>query len=488
MGPLLSKIVFRPPKRVTLKHQEKLSWVTTKNKLKVPILKFTPEDEYEEDFKLVNMGGITSTSESDSFCNRSWSISSTDESRLTKKKKTNGDKNGLKKNVFQLTETEEESWSEIVEEKKKNSKTNSVDQKLNTKAYKPIFVPKTEKEKVKLPFQTRKRMNIIFSHGNGESIYELDRFAIRFARKTNCNVYLFEYPGYPQAKGKAKESNCYQSAEAVYLWLVNERKVDPSKILWFGHSLGSAVAMETASNYRCAGVLLMSPLLSCFRVVLNLNVRLPYDIFVNVKKAPKVNVPVMVIHGTQDKVVPVEHGKKLYKLFPNQFDSVWLTNAGHNNIESRFRIRFYRETNRFIDFLISKNEKKTKIEKKKKMQREKEKEKLKEEVKDKEKKEKGKGKGKEKGINKYSNSRQKKSKSNKKKLVHSNSNYGLNFGLTSSSSLETVFDINFNVLKEKRRKKKKKENLQQNQKKLKKKNINKNQKQQRKSHKNNLKK
>ncbi|KAJ3430515.1 alpha/beta-hydrolases superfamily protein [Anaeramoeba flamelloides] len=210
-------------------------------------------------------------------------------------------------------------------------------------------------KKKKMPFQNRKRLNIIFSHGNGESIYELGRFATRVAHKTNCNVHLFEYPGYPQTQGKRRENNCYQSAEAIYQWLVNEKNVPADDILWFGHSLGSAVVMEIASKYPCKGILLLSPILSIFRSVLKIGLNLPYDMFINLKRAPKVDKPVMVIHGTQDKVVPIKHGKKLFKLFPNQFDSVWINNANHNNIESRFRIRFYREINRFLDFLISEN-------------------------------------------------------------------------------------------------------------------------------------
>ncbi|KAJ3427178.1 hypothetical protein M0812_26758 [Anaeramoeba flamelloides] len=484
MGPLVSKIVFRPPKRITLKHKEKVIWTKTKNNLKVPIFRFTPEDEYEEDFRLVRMRGMTSTSDTDSFCNRSWSLTSPDEDTIKKQGKGLSKKKGTKKNEFQLTETEEESWSEHEEDKKKYSKTNSIDQKFKLQEYTQTESSKNEKEKGQLPFQNRKRMTIIFSHGNGESIYELDRFATRLAHKTNCNVCLFEYPGYPQTKGKRRETNCYQSAEAVYLWLVNQQNVDPSEIIWFGHSLGSAVVLEIASRHPCAGVLLVSPILSCFRVVFKFNVNLPYDIFVNVKKAPNVKVPVMVVHGTQDKVVPVKHGEMLFKLFPNQFDCIWIKNAGHNNIESRYRIRFYREINRLIDFLIPENQKKIKEEKSKTIrksrkeglksfkkkgrgkryyqtQSKKNKQKQKEEEKQKQEKDKLKKieRQKDRYRKRYSNFQKKKPNNNKFKQW--TLKYGANLDLTSSSSSESVFDFDYNIFKEKQQIQKYKQHLKQ---------------------------
>ncbi|KAJ3451443.1 alpha/beta-hydrolases superfamily protein [Anaeramoeba flamelloides] len=338
MGIVVGKLVFRPPTKVKLLEGENLFWTTTKKNHKIPILKFTPEDSYEEEYNLVKVKYFGSSSNEGSdfdLDNNRWSLSPEE-----------GDENKSKNNL--------ESSEEIGN--KKETKNNTTTQ--NNDKQKPLKSnekksEEVEKDKKDEKIQSRKRLTVIFAHGNGESISELDHYAIRIAKKTNCDIYLFEYPGFPQTEGKTREKNCYLSAEAVYNWVTKEKKVPAEEIIWFGHSLGTAVVLEMATKYPCGGVFLMSPILSIFRVVMKLACNLPLDKFVNVKKAPKVKSPVMVIHGTDDSVVSINHGKKLYNLFPKKFDGVWIKNGKHNNIETQFRDKFYNQFNRFIDYIVS---------------------------------------------------------------------------------------------------------------------------------------
>ncbi|KAJ3450986.1 alpha/beta hydrolase domain-containing protein [Anaeramoeba flamelloides] len=366
MGPIISQFVFRPPNNIPPLRGDNLFYTTTSNELRIPILKFTPDDEFEEEFKIVKARVYTS-SESDesgdsdygSFSKDRWSLTSDDESEKGKKHKK-----GKKKHKNQLKSSEQNNSSktrnsdfsseeEISKKKTKNKKKKNKKGKKKDKKKKAKVVKKERKKE----FQNRKRLSIIFAHGNGESIYELKNFALRIAQQTNCNVYLFEYPGYPQSQGKSREKNCYRSAEAVYHWVINEKRVPAEDIIWFGHSLGTSVALEIASKFPCKGVFLMSPLLSIFRAVVKLVCNVPFDMFVNLKKAPEVKMPVMILHGKDDTIVSIKHGKKLYELFPNKFDAVYIKHAGHNNIESRFRDQFYSEFNRFISFLQPPEEK-----------------------------------------------------------------------------------------------------------------------------------
>ncbi|KAJ3424833.1 hypothetical protein M0812_27260 [Anaeramoeba flamelloides] len=372
MGPIISQFVFRPPSNIPPLRGDNLFYTTTSNDLRIPILKFTPDDEFEEEFKIVKARVYTSSdsdesgdSDYGSFSKDRWSLTSDDESEKGKKHKK-----GKKKHKNQLDSSEQSNSSktrnsdfsseeEISKKKTKNKQKRKNKKKRKTKRKKK---DKKKKDKVvkkerKKVFQNRKRLSIIFAHGNGETIYELKNFALRIAQQTNCNVYLFEYPGYQQTPGKKREKNCYRSAEAVYHWVINEKRVRAEDIIWFGHSLGTSVALEIASKYPCKGVFLMSPLLSIFRAVVKLVCNVPFDMFVNLKKAPKVKMPVMILHGKDDVIVSVKHGKKLYELFPNKFDAVYIKHAGHNNIESRFRDQFYSEFNRFISFLQPPEEK-----------------------------------------------------------------------------------------------------------------------------------
>ncbi|KAJ3429353.1 alpha/beta-hydrolases superfamily protein [Anaeramoeba flamelloides] len=383
MGIIISKFVFRPPKNVPVLSGDNLFWIKTKKrKHKIPILYYSPEDDYEEEFTNTNYyfsGSEYSTSE---ILNKDWSFTSEENESFDEKEKEKEIKNNMEKNIdlqkspkpskkqTKTTESENEKENEneklnlLSKKKLIYNKKNEIEKydsdeiqkenkKKNKKEGKKEKCIEGEEELNDEQIKKRKRLTIIFAHGNGESIVELDLFAIRIAKKTNCHVYLMEYPGYPETEGRAREKNCYLSAEAVYKWIVKERNVDPSNLIWFGHSLGSGVVLEMASKFPCAGVFLMSPLLSIFRVVVKLCCNVPFDMFVNIKKAPKVKSPTMIIHGTDDSVVSVSHGKRLYKLLPETFDGVWIKHADHNNIESRFRKKFYFELNRFIQHIIS---------------------------------------------------------------------------------------------------------------------------------------
>ncbi|KAJ3449972.1 alpha/beta-hydrolases superfamily protein [Anaeramoeba flamelloides] len=408
MGIIISKFVFRPPKNVPSLSGDNLFWIKTKKrKHKIPILYYSPEDEYEEELTTTNYyfsGSEYSTSE---MLNDDWSFTSEEndsfdeqekhkqtqkkkkekekekekELKIKNKNKKNSDLSKRSKSTKKQTistesenENEDEDSNEKENEKKRllpkkkliSNKKYDYDEKKKKKKKKGKTEnhKETEEELTDEQIQKRKRLTIIFAHGNGESIAELDRFAIRIAKKTNCYVYLMEYPGYPETEGKTREKNCYLSAESVYKWIVNERNVDPSNLIWFGHSLGTGVVVEMASKFPCAGVFLMSPLLSIFRVVMKLCCNVPFDMFVNIKKASKVKSPTMVIHGTDDPIIPINHGKRLYKLLPEKFDAVWIKNAGHNNIESRFRPKFYFELNRFIQHITSQISNKKKKERK----------------------------------------------------------------------------------------------------------------------------
>lgn len=131
---------------------------------------------------------------------------------------------------------------------------------------------------------------------------------------------------------------------------MNDKNIDPKHIVLLGKSIGSGLAVEMAKrNPDFAGLILLSPLLSAFRVVMNTNITWPADIFANIDKIGKISMPTLIIHGRADSLIEFYHGEKLY----NQSGSenkmcLWIDEAGHNDIEGYYTKELFEKYNFFL--------------------------------------------------------------------------------------------------------------------------------------------
>lgn len=157
---------------------------------------------------------------------------------------------------------------------------------------------------------------VLLCHGNGGNIsHRLDKL-LRL-RAAGASVLLFDYRGYGQSTGKPTEQGTYADAEAVYAWLVSTRKVPASRIVFYGESLGSGVAVELATRHRPAGLIVESGFTSIDDMAKALFPHLPLGWMVryhydNVDKIGKVQAPILVMHSPDDDVVPFALGQRLF--------------------------------------------------------------------------------------------------------------------------------------------------------------------------------
>ncbi|KUF76101.1 Alpha/beta hydrolase domain-containing protein 17C [Phytophthora nicotianae] len=187
---------------------------------------------------------------------------------------------------------------------------------------------------------------VLFSHGNAEG-------SLRPA-----NVLSYDYSGYGISEGEPSEEACFADIEAAFAYLVNVKKIPPSKIILYGRSLGSGptthlAVKQSSLDQPVAGVILQSPVLSMFRVVFNFRYTLPGDLFCNIDIIDQMQSPVTIIHGTRDEVVPFWHGEGLFEMCPQEWrcKPLWVTDAGHNNIEaylSTFGDEFFQHLIEFV--------------------------------------------------------------------------------------------------------------------------------------------
>jgi fermentation-respiration switch protein FrsA (DUF1100 family) len=179
------------------------------------------------------------------------------------------------------------------------------------------------------------RVTILLAHGNaGNLSHRLDR-TIFLQSELGASVLLFDYRGYGRSEGAPDEDGTYRDARAAYRWLVEERGVRPDRLVLFGESLGSAVALDLALAHPCRALVLESPFTSVpdmAAVVLpflpRAFVRTQYD---NLGKIARLRVPLLVLHGERDEVVPFAQGRRLFEAAPEPKRFYAIAGAGHND-------------------------------------------------------------------------------------------------------------------------------------------------------------
>lgn len=175
------------------------------------------------------------------------------------------------------------------------------------------------------------RYTLLFSHGNAEDLGHLQPL-LQLLHRSGFAVLAYDYRGYGLSTGTApSEKRAIEDAEAVYHHAVGRLGVAPLELIVHGRSLGGGPTLELASRHTVAGVVLESTFVSTYRVVTGLPL-LPFDRFPNLARIRTVDVPVLVMHGEDDRVIGVSHGRKLYRAAPEPKRAVWVEGAGHNDL------------------------------------------------------------------------------------------------------------------------------------------------------------
>jgi fermentation-respiration switch protein FrsA (DUF1100 family) len=171
---------------------------------------------------------------------------------------------------------------------------------------------------------------IILFHGNAEDIGQVKLFC-KVLSKNGFSILAFDYRGYGTSEGVSTEENVYQDAQCVFDYTKNSLGVPPEKIILLGRSLGGAIAIDLASKQHCGGLIVESSFVSASRVVTGARI-FPFEKFQNLEKIEKVHVPVLVIHGINDEVIPFWHGKMLFENANEPKFSYWVEGAHHNDL------------------------------------------------------------------------------------------------------------------------------------------------------------
>jgi abhydrolase domain-containing protein 17 len=172
---------------------------------------------------------------------------------------------------------------------------------------------------------------ILYSHGNAEDLGHLAPFLEGY-RAAGFSVLAYDYRGYGMSTGGAPTAaGASRDLRAVYDHATRELGIPPERIILLGRSVGSGPAVELAAEEPVAGLIVESGFTSAFRVVLPAPL-LPFDRFPNLKRIRRVRAPVLVVHGVEDEVVPVAHGRRLFEAAREPKQALWVEGAGHHDL------------------------------------------------------------------------------------------------------------------------------------------------------------
>lgn len=154
---------------------------------------------------------------------------------------------------------------------------------------------------------------IVIFHGNAGNIGSR-KILMHQLIDMGYGVLMPEYRGYGGLAGFPTEQGLYRDASSAILYL-KSIGVDEQHMIIFGESLGASVALEMALQYDVAGLILQAPFLSLdsmAKLHYPWNILPVLDSFSNQEKIQKLRRPLLILHGTQDEVVPVEQGQILF--------------------------------------------------------------------------------------------------------------------------------------------------------------------------------
>jgi abhydrolase domain-containing protein 17 len=189
------------------------------------------------------------------------------------------------------------------------------------------------------------KYTLLYVHGNGEDIGQilpvlLDLQHMGFA------VFSYDYRGYGTSQGQPSERNAYRDIDAAYEYLTKTLNVKPQQLIVYGRSVGGGSAIDLATRQPVAGAIVESTFITAFRVLTRIPL-FPFDKFTNLDKLDRINCPLLILHGTEDEVVPFAHGQQLFAAAKEPKQFVWVEGAGHNDLRDVAGDRYPQELQQF---------------------------------------------------------------------------------------------------------------------------------------------
>lgn len=178
----------------------------------------------------------------------------------------------------------------------------------------------------------KKYKTLVFFHGNAGNLFNRV-YKLNELNKLDINILLISWRGFSGNRGKPTEKNLYNDAKKSIKWL-EDLGVKKDKIILYGESLGTGVAVELAQENKYNCIILESPFTSIANAAkiyypylpINLLLKDRYD---SLNKIDKIKTPVLIMHGKQDDLVPFSMGRELFDKANYPKDSFFSRDDNH---------------------------------------------------------------------------------------------------------------------------------------------------------------
>lgn len=170
-----------------------------------------------------------------------------------------------------------------------------------------------------VPSKIPRAATLLYLHGNAGNV-SVNADQVQRLARTGLNIFIFDYRGYGESTGgPPRKRLILEDAERAWTYLVSERRIPPSDVVIYGHSLGSAVAVDLASRHPDAGGLIAE---SAFPSIVEvaegtvfawLPLRLILTERIDARpRIGSVRVPKLILHGEADTMIPARLARRLY--------------------------------------------------------------------------------------------------------------------------------------------------------------------------------
>ena len=196
---------------------------------------------------------------------------------------------------------------------------------------------------------------LVLMHGNAGNISGRLRRLAELHEALGMNVFIFDYRGYGLSEGRPSEKGTYLDAEAALDYVASRGDVDPARTVVFGHSLGTAIAVEMAVRRDVQAVVLEAPFTSIgamaslgypFVPGIGRILRTKYD---SLSKIGGIGAPLLVVHGERDATIPIRMGRELYEAAAEPKRLLAIPGADHDDADVVGGDRYYDAIAAFLE-------------------------------------------------------------------------------------------------------------------------------------------